>query len=200
MEIGSLNSSLMNGMGNRTISANNPAVKGAESLEEPSKSVLIEITPGEENVDSGDRSENTARIDITTPNRELSAEVSREGVFDVVERRARKRRLESLAPGDDDGPSRREVLLIKSDEGGQSSQELIMTSLKKEQAEIYAEGIERANEIYGETGSSSSSGDGSDTAEANEELAQAFLDAKNAYNKQQFIFSTIDRVGTSIKA
>lgn len=54
----------------------------------PESGLVIEITPSDDNVSSGDRSQNTALINVTTPNKELSTEVSREQFFYAVQKKA----------------------------------------------------------------------------------------------------------------
>ena len=61
--------------------------------------VVIELKPGTDNTSEGDRSKNTVEISVTTPNKTLSTEVSREQFVSGIERRAQKQALEQLTGG-----------------------------------------------------------------------------------------------------
>lgn len=58
--------------------------------------VVIKIQPSEGNVETGDRSSNTAEVSITTPSREASRSVSREQAVDGLDRRVQRRVINQL--------------------------------------------------------------------------------------------------------
>jgi hypothetical protein len=58
--------------------------------------VKIEITAGKNNVDSGDRSKNTAEVTITTPNKQTTLEVSREQAFNILDKSLTRNTLSQI--------------------------------------------------------------------------------------------------------
>ena len=151
------------------------------SNDEDPKKVVIEITPGEENVSSGDLSGNTAQISITTPENELEFEVSREQVFNAVERRTYKNILQQPSGN---RSLRNAALAQQLDDGDLAS--LAYLNVKQSQIDTYSQATQ--NNPY--TGSSQDSSSSTDSV-------QKYNEAKNAYMKQVFVFSTIDRLGIS---
>ena len=69
------------------------------NTEAPQAGVVITISPGTDNVTSGDRSENTAQITVETPERSGSTEVAREDVMAGVEVRLQRRTLTQVTGG-----------------------------------------------------------------------------------------------------
>ena len=56
--------------------------------------LTLTITPGENNAEPGeDRSDNTALISVTAPNKQVDVEVSREQIADAAQRRAARRAI-----------------------------------------------------------------------------------------------------------
>lgn len=129
--------------------------------------IVIEIKPGEDNVSSGDKSKNTAQISITTPNRELEAEVSREGVFNAVERRTYRKMANQALGGDQDNNSLiKRALAVKSGVVDKENlEELAYLKVKKDQ--IQTSSTQTSSPL------------------------QQYNDAKNSYMKQQLVFSKI---------
>jgi len=151
---------------------------------ENSKKLVIEVSPGENNVDSGDRSNNTADIKITTPEREINLEVSREQVFNAVERRTYKN---LVTGGDNSGRSLLKAgIVAQSDVDKQDMESLAYLKVKQQQIDVYSQAT--ANSPYNGGESSQSGGSEQSTG------AQQYVDAKNSLMKQSFISATIDRL------
>jgi hypothetical protein len=163
--------------------------------ESEQKGITIEITPGENNVDSGDRSQNTAVLSITTPENELQAEVTREGIFDVVERRNYNKLADQAFGNDDSGNTLRKAAVVQNSEELEpyDIQQAAYLKVKQDQIDTYRTATE--NSIYNDDSSSSSSSSQNDDDSSG---AQAYNEAKNAYMKQDFIFSTLDRIRNDI--
>ena len=60
----------------------------SNSVKQSEPGVVIEITPSDENVLSGNRSQNSAEINVTSQNNEFSTEITREQFFNSLERRS----------------------------------------------------------------------------------------------------------------
>jgi hypothetical protein len=166
-----------------------------EPEENEKKGITIEITPGENNVDSGDRSQNTAVISVTTPENEFQAEVTREGVFDAVERRHYKILADQVFGNDDNDNTLRKAAVVQNSEEIEpyDIQQAAYLNVKQDQIDTYRTATE--NSIYNDdSNSSSSSSQNDDDLSA----AQNYNEAKNAYMKQDFIFSTLDRIRQDI--
>jgi hypothetical protein len=163
--------------------------------ESEQKGITIEITPGENNVDSGDRSQNTAVLSITTPENELQAEVTREEVFDAVERRHYKNIVDQAFGNDNNDNTLRKAAVVQNSEelDPYDIQQAAYLNVKQDQIDTYRTATE--NSIYNNDSSSSSS-----SSQNNDDLSavQNYNEAKNAYMKQEFVFSTIDRVRKDI--
>lgn len=160
--------------------------QAADSQLDDSNKIVIEVTPGEDNVDSGDRSQNTAKISITTPNREAEIEVSREQVFNALEIKTKKNAIEQAATGSGGSSPVKTAAVLKSgilDE--QNIQDIGYLKLKQNQIETYKTATQN-NPYTGETS-------GQDNSSDSPSPLQQYADAKNAYRKQQFIFSKIDQ-------
>lgn len=166
-----------------------------ETEENEKKGIIIEITPGENNVDSGDRSQNTASISVTTPENEFQAEVTREGVFDAVERRHYKKLADQVFENDNNGSTLRKAAVVQNSEELEPSDiyQAAYLNVKQDQIETYRTATE--NSIYNDDSSSDSSSS-QDTYDSSG--AQAYNEAKNAYMKQEFVFSTLDRIRQDI--
>lgn len=174
-----------------------PAVSTVQTEPEENgkKGITLEITPGENNVDSGDRSQNTAVISLTTPENEFQAEVTREGVFDAIERRHYKNITDQAFGNNDNGNPLRKAAVVQNSEEiePQDIQQAAYLNVKQDQIDTYRAATE--NSIYNNDSSSSSSSS-QDTYDSSG--AQAYNEAKNAYMKQEFVFSTLDRIRKDI--
>ncbi len=162
-----------------------------ETEENEKKGITIEITPGENNVDSGDRSQNTAVISVTTPENEFQAEVTREQVFDTVERRHYKKLADQALGNDNSDRTLLKATAVQNAEGLEPYDiyQAAYMNVKQDQIDTYRTATE--NSIYNnDSSSSSSSSQGTDDLSG----VQAYNEAKNAYMKQDFIFSTLDRI------
>lgn len=151
------------------------------------KKIVIEITPGDDNVVSGDRSENTAQISITTPNNEFEAEVSREQFFNAVERRTYKNMLQQ--PGDSSSVIKG-ALVAQSDLDSQDIATFAYLNVKQDQIETYSNATQ--NSPYNTD--TSQSDDSSET-----ENWQKYNEAKNAYMKSLFVVSKTNSLNFSEK-
>lgn len=161
---------------------------------ESDKKLTIEITPGEDNVSSGDKSQNKAQISITTPDKELEFEVSREQVFNAVERRSLKKAV--TQPGDQGlSPLAKAAALESGALDSPEAQALATAKMTQDKVDTYSKATQQANSIYGNNDSFDyySTGD-SNTA------VQKVNDARSAYYKQELFFSTLDRIGFGEKA
>jgi hypothetical protein len=83
-----------NSQSNQLESKNSPD----SQVKEDQKGLTIKIVPGQNNVSSGDRSENTANITVSTSKNQLEFEVSREQAANTLERRLLKKSIEQLNP------------------------------------------------------------------------------------------------------
>ncbi len=165
-----------------------PPKTGVSLNQDNEKKIVIEITPGDDNVTSGDRSKNTAQISITTPNNEFEAEVSREQVFNAVERRTYKNILQQ--PGD--SPSIiKGALVAQSDLDSEDIATFAYLNVKQDQIETYSNATQ--NSPYNTETSQSN-----DSSEP--ENWQKYNEAKNAYMKSLFIVSKANSLDFSEKA
>ena len=186
--------------GSTPVSAYNPYstagnLNSAQAKEGGSdKKLTIEITPGEGNVSSGDKSQNTAQISITTPDKELAFEVSREQVFNAVERRSLKKAV--TQPGNQGlSPLAKAVALESGALDSPEARALATAKMAQDKIDTYSKATQQANSIYG----NDDSFDYSSTDDSNNTV-QKVNDAKNAYHKQELFFSTLDRIGFGEKA
>jgi hypothetical protein len=165
-----------------------PQQTGERLNQDDGKKIVIEVKPGEDNVSSGDRSDNTATISITTPNRELEAQISREQLFNVVERRTKQKQIDQvLGSGSDERSLLKGAIAVESgDFESEDIAELKYLDIKQEQIETYSNATE--NDPYDTEDDDSSEPSYS---------GQQYYEAKSAYQKQQFVFDTLDRLGIS---
>ncbi len=173
--------------GNQYYSPSAPSPKSGQG--DPDK-IVIEIKAGEDNVSSGDKSQNIAQISITTPNRELTAEVSREQAFNAIERRTYQNMVkQALGGGSSDNSLIKGALAVNSGKiDSENLAKLAYLNVKKDQIETYSNATQ--NSPYG----SSTSGQQNSSSETSP--LQQLNDAKNAHMKQEFVFSKI--VGLNI--
>ncbi len=168
------------------------AANSQEKNGDDSNKIVIEVTPGEDNVDSGDRSQNTAVISITTPNREKEVEVSREQVFNAVGFQVKKNAVGNVVNGSGNGKNPIASAIIADNLDEASLEELAYLKLKTNQIETYA----RAS---GNNDTSSDSGNTTNAQDYKDSPAYQMSTAKNAYVKQKYIFSTLDRLDITDK-
>ncbi len=183
--------------GNNYYSASTKALQTSPvpPIQDDQNKIVIEIKPGEDNVSSGDKSKNTAQISITTPNRELEAEVSREGVFNAVEKRTyRKMANQALGGGQNNNSLIKGALAVKSGVVDKENlEELAYLTVKKDQIQTYSTATQ--NSPYGTT----NTGQQASSTQTSSPLQQ-YNDAKNSYMKQQFVFSKINGLNISESA
>jgi len=186
----------------------------------------VTVTPSEDNVDSGDRSENSVTVTITGPeDQEASATFTREQVFDGVEQRQNQQNAErfreasqnandrfdnsperSPAPGPSRPGSDNDLLnvIIRNSDSQDEARETAVGQLETRQsfnnAQFAFEQIENAND-RNDSGSNngSSSGDGS--------AAETARRANEAETKNTLLSSFLDnqqtpeqRLGLNINA
>jgi len=156
-----------------------------ENPDEGNKKIVVEITPGEDNVSSGDRSDNTVNISISTPNREIEAEISRSQVADALYRRTYKN---ALGGNDDNNKLAKAYVAKNSDLESDDLATMAYLNHKKDLINVYSQGTSHAQSIYGESGQDSSDSNDNNTA------AYQYNQAKNAMNKHAFIAGTIDKI------
>jgi hypothetical protein len=163
-------------------------------------SIVIEISPGANNVDSGDRSKNTAEISVTTPNKSSSTEISREQTVNAVERRIQKNALQQLGGSNNSFSNPLLVSAVKS--GAIDSEQLdgIGTALYQRRiAQTYINAYQTSlsglyspatpnNNSLSPAGSSSGTG------------VNLANQAVNAYIKQTLFFSGIDQAKSTFSA
>ena len=163
---------------NKTASTNPPP-------ENQSSGVVVEISRGKDNVSSGDKSQNTAQVSISTPNKNIETEISRSQLFDRVERRAQKNLAQAYTGQENKVGGKAKYLAAQSGALQNDNVEALATTrLKKNQAAAYAAG-------YQKTTSSSSNSPSYQTDNA----VSAYNKAQNSLAKQELFFSTIDRLG-----
>jgi len=123
----------------------------------------VSVSPGEDNVDSGDRSQNSVTVTISGPeDQEVSATFTREQVFDGVEQRQNQqnaeRFIEATQNANSDDPAERNdltdnsnvirVIAENSDSPEQAREttfDLVETRQQAENAEFAFEQFEQAN-------------------------------------------------------
>jgi len=147
----------------QAINYNNRA-EAPENPDEGNKKIVIEITPGEDNVSSGDRSDNTVNISVSTPNREIEAEISRSQITDALYRRTYKN---ALGGNDDSNMLAKAYVAENSDLESDDLAQMAYINHKKDLIDVYSQGTAHAHQ---------------------------YNQAKNAMNKHAFIAGTIDRI------
>ncbi len=163
--------------------------------------IVVEISPGADNVSSGDRSQNSAQISISTPNKSIETEISRAQFFDSVERRAQKNIAQAYSGQENNVGGKRKYLAAQSGALQNDSVEALATTrLKKNQASAYAASYQKASSFYENpsTTSATSSSNNSPSYQTNNAL-NAYNQAQQSAIKQELVFSTIDRLGTDLK-
>ena len=100
----------------------------------PSPGVSIEIRPGENNVDTGDRSQNTLEVEVTTANRQAATEVSREQILGFTENRLQQRALESVTGNPRSNATAVGILAVQSGAVSSSDINQVATAHNQQQA------------------------------------------------------------------
>ncbi len=154
-------------------------------VEQPS--VIVKITPGEENVSAGDKSQNTAQISVTTPNNTYSAEVSRSQVMARAEQQMKQEALEGVFGSDSgsDNALRNAALLQNGALGNDTVAAAVNGNMQQNLLDNYTD----------------AASDSAPKAQQDEQsFEQKYQEASNAYIKQELFFSTVDEQGFSEKA
>ncbi|MCP3943019.1 MAG: hypothetical protein GY710_16240 [Desulfobacteraceae bacterium] len=161
------------------------STKPPQPSQDDQNKIVIEIKPGEDNVSSGDKSQNTAQISITTPDKEMEVQVSREEAFNVVERRTELKMAEEVLGGTSNNNHLiAGALAVKSGAvDSEELEELAYLKVKEDQIQTYANAT---NDTQQQNNSSQTSSP-----------LQQYNDAQNAYMKQQLVFSKIDQSNIS---
>ena len=160
----------------------------AQTQNEPVKGVRIDITPGEDNVDTGDRSNNTLEVSVTTANREASTEITREQAANGLETRAQKRAAEQYLGSNQSLNPLTLRALQQSDVDSGDISEIATLRRQKQLAETYLNASPNNTPSNTFTPSSPSSGSGS----------SLYNQAVDAYIKQTLFFSAVDKAGSTI--
>ena len=179
----------------QNIPTNRPFTGTQNQGKKNSNKIVIEIKPGENNVPSGDKSKNAAQVTIQTPTTEFSAEISREQAVGALERRATQKTIQAATGGGggssgNSAPLKKALLVNSGSLEDDDLANLAYTRQKQNQIEIYTQTTQNNQQNTTPPDNSSQSQSG----------LQAYNDAKKAYARQTFIFSTIDRLGFSYKA
>ncbi len=82
-----------------SVSTSNFSAPSAPRQASQDPALSLTITPSSDNVETGDKSKNTANINITTESKELSATVSREQAFDKLENNLLRKAIDLDKPG-----------------------------------------------------------------------------------------------------
>jgi len=165
--------------------------QGSSSLSSnTTQGVVIEIKPGADNTSEGDRSKNVAEISVTTPNKTLSTEVSREQFVSSIERRAQKQALEQLTAGN--SVSVNPLLLAAAKNGDIDTEQISDLSSALYQRRVAQSYV---NAYQGNTGSlySPSPSNNNVGFSSNNPTVNFVNQATNAYIKQTLFFSSVDQ-------
>ena len=156
----------------------------------PERRDNVEVTPDEDNVNSGDRSENSVTVTISGPqDQEVSATFTREQVFDGVEQRQNQqnaeRFIEATQNANSDDPAERNDLTDNSnvirvtaensdsaEQARETTFDLVETRQQAENAEFAFEQFEQANNA------NSSDTDDDDSSSTFTELANEAQEAQ----------------------
>ena len=165
--------------------------QGSSSLSSnTTQGVVIEIKPGAGNTPEGDRSDNVAEISVTTPNKTLSTEVSREQFVSGIERRAQKQALEQLTGGN--SVSVNPLLLAAAKNGNIDTEQvgdLATVLYQRRLAQTYVNAYQgNSSSLYSPTPSTSNIG-----LASTKPTVDFVNQATNAYIKQTLFFSSIDQ-------
>ena len=159
--------------------------------------VTITLSPGADNVEHGDRSENSVDIAITTANSSAEFSVSREQVADSLQAKLLKNTLSSIG-----GPSVPGPLVIagltQGADTGNAAAELRETSASLLNTKLSYNTAQRALNSYSNNSPSSSVGlfpapaSGSGNSSGGSDLVSLSNQATNYYIKSTLFFSAVD--------
>ncbi len=144
--------------------------------------VIVEITPGADNVTSGDRSQNTAQITVTTPNNTYSGEVSR---AQVVQRSAQKMQMEALGADGGGDAVRNAALLQNGALGNDTVAATVNGKMQQNMMDTYANAAQKSS---------------GDNGQEEQSTAQKYQQASNAYIKQELFFDKVEDSAFSSQA
>ena len=162
--------------------------------------VLIEITPGTDNVKSGDRSSNVAEVSVTTPNTSFSTEVSRDQVVNAVEHKIQKNIAQQLTGSNNRASNPLLIAAVKSDNMDTKQLNDLGTAIYQNRlAKTYINAYQNnSNSIY--TPSPlyvNSSNPTKSPSNAGVGLANQAVDV---YIKQTLFFSGVDQIKSTFSA
>ena len=175
MQIPSATQSLVSASVSSQARANEPAL-------------TVEITPNENNTDTGDRSQNSVDVVVTTPNAQRSAEVTREQAVNRLETRL----LRNVVGGGNTISPAQALLLSQADQLNTDGLEDIY-NLRRQQALVSAY-------LGGSPNNSNSTPSIGLSPNQPAGPQQLYNNALDAYIKQTIFFSTVERSGFSAKA
>lgn len=159
--------------------------------------ISIEIGAGEDNVSSGDRSNNTAELSVTTPNRQVSAEISREQVVNGLESRSQQQAISQLtsANGRQGSNPLTRAALLSSDISGDDLSDIATIRRQRQLLNTYVNATPQNN-------NTSLNNDASNNATSANKGGSLYNNAVDAYVKQTLFFSGLDKAtsGFSTKA
>lgn len=164
----------------------------APTPEEPKKGIELSITPGENNAGPGeDRSQNSVIVELSTPNREVTAEVTREQAVDALERRSNRRLAQQFLgnPGIGNGPS---PLVRAAVAQGAGPDDLQAAAVGAAQLQYARNTAERALDLANPSQSQQSSS--SNNSDSPEDFADFANQALAAQRKQAVFATAIDKV------
>ncbi len=161
-----------------------PPQQGVQQAQEttPESGVTIELRRGDDNVTSGDRSQNTLEISVTTPNNRVSTEITREQGAQLVERRLQLNALESLAGGNSNDPNALAVAALRS--GLVDSSDLTQVAIARNQQQLAQSYLEAS------TGNNTGGVQPGVPAAPTTDPVQLANNAVDAYVRQTLFFSS----------
>ncbi|GAA5317117.1 MAG: hypothetical protein AseanaTS_23210 [Candidatus Pelagadaptatus aseana] len=150
---------------------------------EPAPRLSIEITPSEDNVSTGDRSNNSATITLETPNLSISREVTRQEVADNAEDRSQQALARAALGIDQPGPVAR-ATLRNADLDNSDIETLAVARNQQNLANTYLN-IAQPDD---------NTNSGASSSNPAVELANEAIDART---RQTLLFSGVERLGDS---
>jgi len=177
-----------------------PLATSKQSAQEPILSITI--TPDSNNATSGDKSANSVSVNISTPEKEVDATVTREQAVNKLETRLLKNTLNNAIGNPKSGrPGPVKTLLIADalsnsdiESGGfrETAVDLYSTKLTYDAAQF---ALNTFNENSSETFSHTSQSSNSDSENQFVALSNQ---ATNSYIKSTLFFSATDKIGQKI--
>lgn len=165
------------------------AQQGVQPTEakDPGKKITLEVSPKEGNVESGDKSQNSAQVQLTTPSNEYSTELTREQAVSSVQFRMTQNALDrsGVVEGNNSSPIKKAALV----ESGALESDTAQNVVAGRQANA-------AIDTYQNVADNSIYNDDSD----DESAQQKYSEASSAYIKQSLFFEKTEDIGFSITA